>query len=121
MTEPDASTARSRATAHAEAAEAFVERARSRFGEQIEELYLFGSTARGEAHGLSSDVDVLVVLDESHRETTADGLRELAYDVMLEYGPVIELHILTTETFERYQREGDPFIRNVIAEGHSYV
>ncbi|MFC7138500.1 nucleotidyltransferase domain-containing protein [Halosimplex aquaticum] len=121
MSEPDASTPLSGDTAHADAAEAFVERARSRFGERIEELYLFGSTGRGDAHGLASDVDVLVVLDDSDRESTADGLRELAYDVMLEYGPVVELHILSAETFERYQREGNPFIENVVSEGRSYA
>ncbi|WP_415380467.1 nucleotidyltransferase domain-containing protein [Halosimplex sp. TS25] len=121
MSEPDASTALSGDTAHADAAEAFVKRARSRFGERIGELYLFGSTAQGDAHGLASDIDVLVVLDAPEREATADGLRELAYDVMLEYGPVVELHILSAETFERYERGGDPFIENVVSEGRSYV
>jgi predicted nucleotidyltransferase len=68
MSDRDAATAASRTDAHAEAAQAFVERARSRFGEQIEELYVFGSTVRGEARGLASDVDVLVVLDDDDRE-----------------------------------------------------
>ena len=39
---------------------------------------------------------------------------------MIEYGPVVELHILSESTFNRYQREGNPFIRNVVTESQSY-
>ncbi|WP_101296028.1 nucleotidyltransferase domain-containing protein [Halegenticoccus soli] len=110
------------ADAHTDAAAAFVNRARSQHGDEIAELYLFGSTIRGEAHGLSSDVDVLIVLDDDiDQNTTADSLRDLAYDVMLEYSPVVELHILSESTFTRHQREGNPFIRNVVTEGRSYA
>lgn len=110
------------ANAHTAAAEAFVERARSQHGDEIAELYVFGSTIRGEAHGLASDVDVLIVLDDdTDREATADALRDIALDVMIEYGPAVELHILSESTFNRYQREGNPFIRNVVTEGRSYA
>lgn len=108
--------------AHANAAAAFVERARSQHGDETKELYVFGSTVRGEAHGRASDVDVLVVLDDdTDRETTADSLRDISLDVMIEYGPAVELHILSETTFDRYQREGNPFIRNVVTEGRSYA
>ena len=108
--------------AHADAAAAFVDRARSRHGDEIVELYVFGSTVRGEAAGRSSDVDVLVVLDdEDDRAATADSLRDIALDAMIEYGPVVELHVLSESTFERHRREGNPFIRNVVTEGQSYA
>lgn len=108
--------------AHADAAAAFVDRTRSRHGDEIAELYVFGSTVRGEASGRSSDVDVLVVLDdETDRVATSDSLRDIAYDVMLEYGPVVELHILDESTFEGHQEEGNPFVRNVLREGRSYA
>ena len=110
------------ADAHSEAAEMFVKRARSTHGEKIAGLYVFGSTVRGEASGRSSDVDVLIVLpDTPDYDATADSLRDIAYDVMLEYGPVVELHILDETTFERHQREGNRFIRNVLREGRSYA
>lgn len=110
------------ADAHIAAAEAFVDRTRSQYGDQLAELYVFGSTVREEANGLASDVDVLVVLTEdTDREATADALRDIALDVMIEYGPVVELHILSESTFDRYQREGNPFIRNAVTEGRSYV
>jgi predicted nucleotidyltransferase len=108
--------------AHTTAAEAFVDRARSQYGGEIAELYIFGSTVRGEAQGLASDVDVLIVLsDDTDREATAETLRDIALDVMIEYGPVVELHILSESTFIRYQQEKNPFIRNVVTEGHSYA
>lgn len=84
-------------------------------------LYLFGSTARGEAAGLASDVDVLVVLEDDMDGETADALRSIAYDVMLEYGPVVELHVLSETEFEHAQTRGSPFIENVIHEGRAYT
>lgn len=84
------------ADALTDAAEAFVDRARSHHGYEITKLYLFGSTVRGEAHGRASDVDVLLILnDDTDRDATASSLRDIAYDVMLEYGPVVEPHILS--------------------------
>ncbi|WP_254546176.1 nucleotidyltransferase domain-containing protein [Halomarina pelagica] len=122
MSERETSSSPPSADTHVLAAEAFVDRARSRFGGEISELYVFGSTVRGETRGLASDVDVLVVLDDStDREATADALRDLAYDVMLEYGPVVELHVLSGREFDRFRNEGNPFIENVIDEGRSYA
>lgn len=110
------------ADAHSNAAEAFVDRARSQHGDEIAELYVFGSTVRGDAHGRASDVDVLIVLtDDVDRDATADALRNIALDMMIEYGPVVELHILSESKFTQYQREGNPFIRNVVTEGRSYA
>ena len=108
------------ADAHADAAAAFIERVRSKHGSQIIELYVFGSTVRGEAHGRSSDVDVLVVVEENDRPRLDESLRDIALDAMLEYDPAIELHVLSETTFERYRRVGNPFIQNILAEGKSY-
>lgn len=108
--------------AHTDAAAEFVERARSHHDEDLAELYVFGSTVRGEASGRSSDVDVLIVLEDTpDRDAVADSLRDIAYDVMLEYGPLVELHILDEPAFERHQRDGNRFIKNVLAEGRSYA
>lgn len=108
--------------AHAEAAAAFVERARSEFDEQIEALYVFGSTARGEASGIDSDVDVLFVLaDDADSASTVDVLHDVAYDVMLEYGPVVELHVLSAAELRNARSRGDPFVDTVVREGRSYA
>jgi predicted nucleotidyltransferase len=113
--------ARPSTDAHETAAEAFAERATGRFGDVLTNLYVFGSTARGEARGLSSDVDVLVILADGTDHTTVDdALHDLAYDVMLAYGPVVELHVLTESVFEGV-REANPFVRQAVSEGRSYV
>lgn len=107
---------------HAAAADAFVKQALDQFEAEIESLYLFGSTARQEAHGLSSDVDVLIVLeDEAAQGPTADALRDLAYDVMLEYGPVVELHILSKSAFVESRDRGNPFLETVLREGRAHA
>jgi len=108
--------------AHEAAAMTFVERARSDYGDDLAELYVFGSTIRGEANDRSSDVDVLVVLrDDVNHEAVTDSLRDIAYDVMLECGPLVELHILSESMFERYREEETPFVRNVVDEGRAYA
>lgn len=107
---------------HLAAAEAFVERAKSQYEEDITELSVFGSTARGDTRGLASDVDVLVVLaSDADTDAVGDGLHRIAYDVMLEYGPVVELHIMESERFERHRSENDPLLRQAVEEGISYV
>lgn len=108
--------------AHAAAAEAFVDRVMARFDEDIEELFVFGSTVRGDARGLASDVDVMVVLDDDvDQETVADALRDVAYDVMLEHGPVVELHVLSAAEFRDSRSRGDFFVETIVSEGRSYA
>lgn len=105
---------------HERAADAFVERARRRSDAGVESIYVFGSTARGEAAGLSSDVDVFVVLEDDAAPKLEDELRDIAYDVMLEYGPVVELHTISASSFSEKRRTGHPFVQRVVSEGVRY-
>lgn len=102
---------------HEQAFEAFGKRATEAVGEEIQEMILYGSTARGETQGVKSDVDIFVVI-QSGSETVEETLDEIAYDVMLDYGVVISIMIKTDDEFET-QRE-DPFIQTVLQEGRSY-
>ncbi|WP_317176177.1 nucleotidyltransferase domain-containing protein [Halomontanus rarus] len=122
MSNREAANTSSSTNTHALAAGEFVNRARSRFPREIVQLYVFGSTVRGETRGLASDVDILVVLDETaDQEATGEALRDLAYDIMLEYGPVVELHILSEQEFEQSLDRGNPFLQNVVQEGQAYA
>lgn len=104
---------------HGAAAEEYVRRVREVDVSGVETMYLFGSTARAEASGLDSDVDFLVVLsDDVDCATVTDRLRDIVYDVMLEYGPVVEVHTLARSAFER--RRDHPFVRRVVDEGRAY-
>ena len=60
------------------------------------------------------------MVEENNRRALEESLRDIALDVMLKYGPAIELHILSEAAFERHQREQNPFIQNVLSEGQSY-
>lgn len=108
------------AEAHAVVATAFVRHVENRDMQGLNSLILFGSTARGDASGLESDVDFLaVVADDADKPVIEDQLRDIAYDVMLEYGPVVEVHVLTQSTFE--QRRGHPFLNRALRDGEAYV
>jgi len=107
---------------HATAAEAFIDRVRSRLSDEVSKVYVFGSTIRGDTRGLASDVDVLIILeDNATHATVSEELHDLAYDVMLEFGPVVELHVLSETEFRTFVNEGNPFIQNVLHEGRSYA
>lgn len=107
---------------HAAAATAFIRRVRERHLSGLQDLYLFGSTPRGEATGLESDVDFLaVVSDSADRSAVEDELRNVAYDVMLEYGPVVEVHVFSEGEFTASRNEGHPFVQRAVRDGESYV
>ena len=100
---------------HERAAAEFSRQATDALGDAITKLIVYGSTVRGETRGRDSDVDVFVVLDDADKE---EELREIAYDVTLDYGVVVSVQVRTTEQFER--RKDHPFIKNVLSEGYSY-
>jgi predicted nucleotidyltransferase len=105
---------------HESAADAFAHRVEIRQFEGLEKLVLFGSTARGEADDRSSDVDFLaVVSDDVDRGELEESLRDIAYDVMLEFGPVVEVHVFTQSEYQ--DRRGRPFFRRANREGTAYV
>ncbi|MEF8842645.1 MAG: nucleotidyltransferase domain-containing protein [Haloarculaceae archaeon] len=121
MSEPESASEREGSSSHEEAATAFARRVRESGLSGLEGLFLFGSTARGEASGLDSDVDFLaVVADEADRRAVEDRLRDVAYDVMLEFGPVVEVHVLSRAEMNRYREQGHPFVRRLLDEGESY-
>ncbi|PSQ24843.1 nucleotidyltransferase [Halobacteriales archaeon QS_8_65_32] len=105
---------------HRQAA-AFARRVRDRSIEAIEDLLLFGSTAHGDRSGIDSGVDFLaIVADDADRGTVADELRDVAYDAMLEFGPVVEVHVLFRTELGRRRKQGNPFVRNALRERRSF-
>lgn len=105
MTEP-------RASSHRRAAEDFAHRARERFGDAISSVMLYGSVARGEARGVGSDVDLLVVLSDDIDEAAFEArVRDPAYDIELDRGVVLSLIVLTAAEYE--DRSTRPFFQHV--------
>jgi predicted nucleotidyltransferase len=84
------------------------------YGNQLFELVLYGSQARGDARS-DSDIDVLVVLDRAVNpgdEIARTG--EIMAKLSLEYGVVISCVFVSAE---RYSTEQSPLLLNVRRDG----
>lgn len=104
-----------RPSPHHRAAEAFARQVRERFDDAVETVLLYGSVARGDERGVGSDVDLLVVLQEEVDEgELEEPVRDLAYDVELEYGVVLSLVVLPASEYDR--RAGRPFFQRLHRE-----
>lgn len=101
---------------HEQAFEVFAERAMKEFGERIERIILYGSTARGEAQGIKSDVDILGIVVT--RDLKSDRYA-IANDVMLTYEVTPSLYVRTVEDYEREKER--PFVQGILREGRAYA
>ncbi|NJF26063.1 nucleotidyltransferase domain-containing protein [Thermococcus sp. Bubb.Bath] len=92
----------------AKALNAFLKLLKERFGSSIDEVFLFGSYARGD-YDEESDIDVLIV-----GEVDFDEIIELVTEVLLKYGELISPILLKPDEFKK---RNDSFIRTVKTEG----
>lgn len=85
------------------------------YGENLKDIYLFGSYARGEANPLISDIDVLIVLDSDFNYW--DELKRtsaLIAELSLQYDVVISRKF---SSMQEYQTSKMPLYVNIRAEG----
>lgn len=83
------------------------------FPDDLQQLTLFGSQARGDTHA-ESDIDVLVLMNWDEEKLpngryialTSDPrwqkIIELAYDITLEYGVVLAPFVMSKKLFEKW-------------------
>ena len=84
------------------------------YGERIKQVILYGSHVRGETTK-DSDVDVLVVVDESLIPfEVRKNLSDLLFDILLEEGELISVIVVPERFFKNYN---SPFLLNVRKEG----
>jgi hypothetical protein len=81
-------------------------------GDDLVEVILFGSYARGEAKE-DSDVDVIVIVKRRLTLEEHDRLSEITEEYVLEKGLVVSLIVYPVNP----RMEHDPLIQNVYAEG----
>ncbi|MFZ2410261.1 MAG: nucleotidyltransferase domain-containing protein [Candidatus Methanoperedens sp.] len=93
----------------------FVNNIRTKYGDRIERIILFGSYARGE-HRKESDIDVLVIWKGNEVEGW-NSLEMEAVEVQFKYGFTISLKIFSPNEFSAMKELDFPFIRNVSQEG----
>ncbi len=89
----------------------FAEKVLEKYGERIDTIILFGSTARGEARK-ESDIDILVVGEINSRE-----LVDISYPMLLEHGKYISPKDMKKTYFNKLNREKYSFIQNILSEG----
>lgn len=99
---------------HERAVEELRERFQSDGVAGLDRLILFGSVARHD-HDEDSDIDALAVLADDAPDGTAERVRDIAYEVMLETGTVISVQVVRAGTFA--ERADHPFFRRVRSEG----
>lgn len=87
------------------------------FGENLKDVILYGSYARGDQQE-DSDIDIMVIVDDSPERLRRArwSFGELTSDIDLEYGICVSPVLESAETFE-YWKEALPFFKNVNSEG----
>lgn len=88
----------------------FAEALAERLGDQLVQVALFGSRARGEARW-RSDYDLMVVLRSASAEAR-DAVHRLATTIELEHNVDLSTKIVDRERFEQLRRSSLPFWRN---------
>ena len=90
---------------------------RSVYGENLVQVILYGSYARGDYH-TDSDVDVVAIV-HGERTVLQEQLKQVwdaSSELELEYDTVLSPTVIPYEEFERY-REDLPYYRNIAQEG----
>lgn len=83
---------------------------------KVYKVILFGSRARGDA-GPYSDMDVVVILDNSSNERDFDYVSDCAWEAGFEYGIVIVPVIFTIEEWENSPERYSLLAQAVETEG----
>ncbi|MCL2364903.1 MAG: nucleotidyltransferase domain-containing protein [Defluviitaleaceae bacterium] len=90
---------------------------RDKYGENLEQVWLYGSKARGD-YTHHSDMDIMIILDDAAQINKIPGANteryELAMDILYKYNELIAPMEYTTMDFQSNQI---PLHRNVKREG----
>lgn len=93
----------------------FKEAVAKALGDELVELTLFGSKARGDARE-DSDIDVLVITSSGNWR-----LRDVVYgivtDILLDDDVIVSPKVIGKEDYKRLYEKGYPFVKNVIRDG----
>ena len=94
----------------------FINRLKDRISGKIVNVYLFGSVAKRTAKP-ESDVDVLVVYKDASSDLVLDVVCEIAFDIALERGVLIQPILMTVDEFEQ-QVGSSPLLWEVLTAGY---
>jgi predicted nucleotidyltransferase len=89
----------------------------STYKDNVQEIYLYGSYARGD-YTSESDIDMVAIV-KGNRETLQQQLKEIwniASDISLDYEVVVSPTVIPYDEFENYKNIL-PYYRNIMEEG----
>ena len=86
------------------------------YGNQLVDILLYGSYARGEQR-TDSDIDIAIIL-KGHIDTfkEIDRITEFSYDLSLKYSTLLSIHPISEAD---YNLRNSPFMLNLREEGIS--
>ena len=95
----------------------FIAFVKTHYGENLKNIIVYGSYARGDYHECS-DIDLMILVDmpEKKIKETENTIYDGAFDLELKYGKVLSPVIKNQEFFE-YWSDTLPFYQNVKQEG----
>jgi len=105
-----------RSTTRDEAISDFINRLKNRIPSKLVNVYLFGSVAKRTAKP-ESDVDILVVYRDASTVFILDAVCEVAFDIALERGILIQPIPMTIDEFDQ-QVGSSPFLWEVLTVGY---
>lgn len=85
------------------------------FADNVEEVRLFGSKARGEGRK-DSDLDILIIMSNGDWQM-CNAVYEIATDILLETEVCISPKVITRKEYNLLYDTGTAFIKNVVREG----
>ncbi len=91
----------------------FLDRINQQFGDQIKQIQLFGSKARGDSEP-DSDIDILLIM-EIENWPLRDAISLIASRVSLEYDVLIEPRVIGKERWDNMA--GFSLYENILREG----
>jgi predicted nucleotidyltransferase len=86
---------------------------RQKYGEEIREIILYGSRARGDNQE-DSDYD-FVILCENEKKKIKEYSRKISNEILIDCFAVVSIVVLTSDEYEK--RIYEPYLMNVKREG----
>ncbi len=86
------------------------------FGDDIKNVVLFGSQARGDAQK-NSDYDVLIIFNRDYNWRREDEITSLLYEMELKYEIFIDTKVISIDEMHGALKGKDPLYVDAIREG----
>jgi len=91
---------------------------KTRFGDNLKELVLFGSQVNGTSHD-DSDFDFLVILKQKADSKTEREISDICYEIDLKYNIITDVHILSEGELSSIRGKQPIFVNALLIGMHA--